>query len=64
MATRNKTQEAIEIIKRNLLTLEEMKNIMRKMLAEEKEWHCDMLVERIYEAQKLKIINSFQEDEK
>jgi len=36
------------------LTLGEMKDIMRKMLREEEEWNCDMLVERIFEAQKEK----------
>lgn len=36
-----------------LLTLNEMKDIMRKMLKEQ-EWNCDMLVERIFKAQEEK----------
>ncbi len=37
------------------LTLNEMKDIMRKMLKEEHNWDCDMLIERICEAQNKKL---------
>ena len=38
------------------LTLGEMKDIMRRMLSEENDWNCDMLIERIYQAQEDKWI--------
>ena len=39
------------------LTLRQMKDIMREMLKEEPDWDCDMLVERIYEAQQIGMNN-------
>jgi len=42
------------IFNNKFLTLEEMKDIMRKMLKNEKDWDCDMLVEHIYKAQEVK----------